>query len=146
MLLKSKKFIGTRQMAIISYMQHWRGYLGCPGLAACGDIFWDNFVATLDWFAKNLVTYAFQAEIVGVMLAMEIANRKGWNLLWIETGSTLVTLAYRNHFIDFTNIFCSTSLFFSLPDFSFHIYVSQIWNFQPHTCYTTISPSNMSQY
>jgi hypothetical protein len=62
-------------------------------------IFQDSSMATIlvVLLIKNLgVIYAFQAKIVAVMLAIEIANRKGLNLLWIETDSTLVTLAYRN--------------------------------------------------
>jgi hypothetical protein len=41
-------------------------------------------------FLKNLgVTYAFQAKIAGMMLAIVIANRKSWNLLWIKSDSTI---------------------------------------------------------
>jgi ribonuclease HI len=66
-------------------------------LAACGGIFRDSSVATLDCFARNLgVTYAFYAELIGVMMAIEIATLKGWPLLWIETDSIMVTLAFKN--------------------------------------------------
>jgi hypothetical protein len=60
--------------------------LGCQCLAACNGIYRDSYVTTFGCFVKNLgVTYAFLVEIVGVMLTIEIANRKSWNLLWIET-------------------------------------------------------------
>jgi ribonuclease HI len=66
-------------------------------MAACGGIFRDSSAATLGCFARNLgVTYAFYAELIGVMMAIEIATLKGWPLLWIETDSIMVTLAFKN--------------------------------------------------
>jgi chloramphenicol 3-O-phosphotransferase len=51
-------------------------------LAACNGIYRDSYVTTFGCFVKNLgVIYAFLVEIVGVMLTIEIANRKSWNLL-----------------------------------------------------------------
>ncbi|MCI34115.1 hypothetical protein A2U01_0055333 [Trifolium medium] len=47
-------------------------------MTACDDIFRDSSMAIIGCFAKNLdVTYAFQDEIVGMIMGIEIANRKG---------------------------------------------------------------------
>jgi hypothetical protein len=50
--------------------------------ASCGGIF------------RN--SSAFQAELCGVMTAIEIAASKDWNNLWLETDSSLVVLAFKN--------------------------------------------------
>jgi len=39
---------------------------------------------------------AFYVEISAVMRAIEIANLRGWNKLWIETDSALMVLAAKN--------------------------------------------------
>jgi hypothetical protein len=50
--------------------------LGCPKLAACGGIFIDGEIIG--------VPYAFNAEIIGVMMTIEIANIEYWPLLWLR--------------------------------------------------------------
>jgi hypothetical protein len=74
MLLKSKKLL-VYAKGLLDQMQLVA--LGCPSLTVCAYIFRDSSTATLSSFAKSLgVTYACLAKIVGVMLAIGIANRK----------------------------------------------------------------------
>jgi len=42
---------------------------------------------------------AFHAELMAAILAMEVAKRKGYNYLWLETDSKLVYLALISPFI-----------------------------------------------
>jgi hypothetical protein len=42
------------------------------------------------------ISFAFHAELLGVMNAIEIAHEKGWWNLWLETDSLMVTLAYKS--------------------------------------------------
>ncbi|MCI00723.1 ribonuclease H protein [Trifolium medium] len=54
------------------------------GPSACGGIFRDNQANDLDCFASNLgVGDAFSAELIGAITAIEIAQRRGWNHLWL---------------------------------------------------------------
>lgn len=57
---------------------------GSPGLAGCGAIFRDHSANSLGCFSQNLgVNNSFFVEIMGVILAIEIAFNKGWlNLGW----------------------------------------------------------------
>jgi ribonuclease HI len=45
------------------------------------------------------ISFAFHAELLGVMNAIEIAHEKGWWNLWLETDSLMVTLAYKSSFM-----------------------------------------------
>jgi hypothetical protein len=40
--------------------------------------------------------HAFYAEIIYMMMAIEIVNLKCWPLLWVETDSIIVILAFKN--------------------------------------------------
>jgi ribonuclease HI len=52
----------------------------------------------LGCFAQNLnISTDFLADLIGAMHAIEIASKKGWISLWLETNSQLVTLAFKNH-------------------------------------------------
>lgn len=69
-----------------------------PSKAACGGIFRSSEGFTRGCFAQNLSTdSAFVAEILGAILAIEIAQSKNWNHVWLETDSKLLTLAFKNH-------------------------------------------------
>ncbi|MCI53036.1 ribonuclease H protein, partial [Trifolium medium] len=61
---------------------------GNPDPSACGGIFRDNQANDLGCVASNLgVSDAFSAEVIGAIKAIEIAQRRGWNHLWLEYDS-----------------------------------------------------------
>jgi hypothetical protein len=71
--------------------------LGSPGHAACAGVFRGHEAQYLGGFSVNLgISFAFHAELLGVMNAIEIAHEKGWWNLWLETDSLMVTLAYKS--------------------------------------------------
>lgn len=71
--------------------------VGNPSPSSCGGIFRDSNGDFLGAFAYNLGnTKSLVAELNGVMYAIELANQKGWPLLWLETDSMLVTLAFKS--------------------------------------------------
>ncbi|MCI00245.1 ribonuclease H protein, partial [Trifolium medium] len=73
---------------------------GSPGNAACGGVFRDYQANFLGCYAFNIgVTYALLVELMGAILAIEIAFEKGWHRLWLEIDSQLVTLAFKQHHI-----------------------------------------------
>ena len=73
---------------------------GNPGPSSCGGIFRDSTAAFLGAFSFNLgVGNPLTAELNGAMIAIEMASQKGWNHLWIETDSMLVTLAFKSKII-----------------------------------------------
>lgn len=64
---------------------------GAPGLASCGGIFRGHNAAALGCFAANLgVSFALHAELMGAMLAIEMAYKKGWHNFWLEYDSKLI--------------------------------------------------------
>jgi ribonuclease HI len=70
---------------------------GNPGPLACGGIFRDNQANDLGCFASNFgICDAFSAELIGAITAIEIAQRRGWNHLWLECDSKLVTLTFKS--------------------------------------------------
>ena len=70
---------------------------GNPGPSACGGIFRNSSAEFVGAFAFNLgISNSLVAELQGVMIAIEIASQKGWNYLWLETNSVLVTLAFKS--------------------------------------------------
>ncbi|GAU45758.1 hypothetical protein TSUD_24220 [Trifolium subterraneum] len=71
---------------------------GCTGPAACGGIFRDINVAVLGCFAQNLhISIAFHVELIGDMLAVELASKKGWISLSLETDSQLISMTFKKH-------------------------------------------------
>ena len=71
---------------------------GCPSPSACGGIFRDSQGYFLGAFAGFIgVDIAFQAELQAVMTAIELAFRRRWLNLWLETDSTFVVAAFSNH-------------------------------------------------
>lgn len=70
---------------------------GCPGPAGCGGVFRDQSAAIVGCIAANLgLNSALQAELIGAMLAIELAYERGWHNLWIESDSELVVAAFKN--------------------------------------------------
>jgi len=69
-----------------------------PLNASVGGIFRDREGVCIGCFAQNLGNVnAYHAELVAAMLALEIAQRKGFNHLWLETDSQLVSLGFKSH-------------------------------------------------
>lgn len=70
---------------------------GSPGPSACGGIFRDYWASNLGCFAANLgISNALYAELMGAILAIEIAYKKGWHSLWLECDSRLVISAFNS--------------------------------------------------
>ena len=68
-----------------------------PTMTACGGIFINKEVECLGCFVQNLGQgSSLFAELSGAMQAIEIAHRKGWLNLWLETDSMLVMLAFKS--------------------------------------------------
>lgn len=70
---------------------------GSLGIAGCGGIFGDKSTATLGCFACNIgISFAFNAELVGAMIAIETAHKKVWINFWLECDSSLVMSAFKS--------------------------------------------------
>jgi ribonuclease HI len=64
-------------------------------------IYRNNKAEFLGAFAYNLGnTNALVAELHGAMFAIELAYKRGWNHIWLETNSMLVTLAFKSRTIN----------------------------------------------
>ena len=71
--------------------------LGNPRSSSCGGIFRDFKGICKGCFAEFLgLTTSYQAELCGVIRAIEIAYEQNWHNLWIETDSSLVVQAFKN--------------------------------------------------
>jgi len=71
--------------------------VGNLGPSVFGGIFQDRNAEFLGAFSYNLgITNSLVAELNGAMYAIELAHQKGWNHIWLETDSMLVTLAFRS--------------------------------------------------
>jgi len=66
--------------------------------SSCGGIFRDHTGAFLGGFSSNLgLGTVFEAELTGLMLAIEYAASHSWSRLWLESDSTSAVLAFKNH-------------------------------------------------
>lgn len=66
--------------------------------SSCGGIFRDFTGAYLGGFSSNLGEgTVFEAELTGLMLAMEYAARHNWSRLWLESDSSGAVHAFKNH-------------------------------------------------
>ncbi|XP_057811636.1 uncharacterized protein LOC131025868 [Salvia miltiorrhiza] len=64
---------------------------GAPGQIAARGIFRDKFCSVKGCFhIKGGLGYAFEAELLAVITAVQIAHSRGWNYLWIESDSTYI--------------------------------------------------------
>jgi len=64
---------------------------GNPGISACGCLFRNANSEFLGAFAINIgLSSALLAELIGAMVAIEVAYHKGWHSIWLETDSMLV--------------------------------------------------------
>lgn len=70
---------------------------GNPGISACGGIFKGHHeVDLMCCFSEPLgITSAYHAELCGAMRAIKIAHQRNWSILWLETDSALVVLAFK---------------------------------------------------
>ena len=65
--------------------------------ASCGGIFRDFRGTFLGCFASNVGRGSvFDAEILGLIFAMEFVAKHNWNRLWLECDSTSVVHAFKN--------------------------------------------------
>lgn len=70
---------------------------GNPGLAACAGIFRNNRAEFIGGFSMPLgVRTSFYAEFMAFLVAIEIANSKGWFDLWLESDSMSVIQCFLN--------------------------------------------------
>lgn len=70
---------------------------GNPGPSSCGGTFKNNDADFLGAFALNMgISTSLCAELHSAIIAIEIAFNRGWNHLWLETDSMLVTLAFKS--------------------------------------------------
>ena len=89
---------------------HWnfppRGWIKCnidglafgsPGLGGCGGIFRTSRGFTKACFSWGLgVCFAFEAEMMGFIIAVEKANEFNWNNIWLESDSMYIVNLF-NH-------------------------------------------------
>ena len=69
---------------------------GTPGHSGCGGIFRNSRGFVKGCFASYVgISFAFEAEIMGFILAVEIAHKFNWQNLWVETDSMLVCWLFR---------------------------------------------------
>ena len=70
---------------------------GAPGKAGCGGIFRNCRGFIKGCFSFHLgIRFAFEAEIMGFIMALEFAHQFDWNNLWVETDSSYVALLFKN--------------------------------------------------
>ncbi|XP_057791059.1 uncharacterized protein LOC131008183 [Salvia miltiorrhiza] len=74
---------------------------GAPGLIAAGGVFRDSWNVVRGCFHyKGGVGFAFEAELLAVISAIQIAHARGWHDLWIEADSTYVVNLLQKHSSD----------------------------------------------
>ncbi|KAJ0027643.1 hypothetical protein Pint_36567 [Pistacia integerrima] len=74
---------------------------GSPGLSACGGVFRSNSGEFLGGFLINLgFEFAYYAELMAVLIAIEIAYSKGWWQLWIESDALTVVQVIQTRWLD----------------------------------------------
>ncbi|GAU45311.1 hypothetical protein TSUD_300400 [Trifolium subterraneum] len=65
------------------------------GSAACGGLFRDYMANFHGGYAKKIETVSvFHVELIALILAMELANSKGWKYLWLESDSLMALRAF----------------------------------------------------
>ncbi|GAU10222.1 hypothetical protein TSUD_423240, partial [Trifolium subterraneum] len=70
------------------------------GLAACGAIFRDSNRGFLGGFSCRVdVASVLHTELLGIIMAIEQANHRGWRHVWIETDSMVSIQATKDHSI-----------------------------------------------
>ncbi|XP_057791061.1 uncharacterized protein LOC131008185 [Salvia miltiorrhiza] len=65
--------------------------LGAPGKIAAGGVFRDNHGCVRGCFHQDGGKgFAFEAELLAVILAIQIAHERNWRFLWVESNSTYI--------------------------------------------------------
>ncbi|XP_057811701.1 uncharacterized protein LOC131025940 [Salvia miltiorrhiza] len=65
--------------------------LGAPGKIVAGGDFRDNHSLVRGCFhVKGDLGYAFEAELLAVITAIQIAHHRNWYYLWVESDSTYI--------------------------------------------------------
>ncbi|XP_057809094.1 uncharacterized protein LOC131023567 [Salvia miltiorrhiza] len=65
--------------------------LGAPGKIGAGGVFRDKFSWVRGCFhVKGGIGFAFEAELLAVITAIQIAHARHWRQLWIESDSTYI--------------------------------------------------------
>lgn len=65
--------------------------LGAPGTASCGGVFRNSRGFVKGCFSISIgIAFAFEAELLSVIIAIEAASQRNWNHLWLECDSTYV--------------------------------------------------------
>ena len=65
--------------------------------ASCGGIFRDHRGTFMGCFASNLGAISvFEAELQGIIIALENAARFNWKNIWVESDSSSAVLAFKN--------------------------------------------------
>ncbi|GAU30172.1 hypothetical protein TSUD_311230 [Trifolium subterraneum] len=92
---------GTKEIIWLPPLPHWvkcnTDGASTSTSSSCGGIFRNSEADFMCAFADNLgVGSAFNAELIGALNAIELANSKHWSNLWLETDSVLVVKAFTN--------------------------------------------------
>ncbi|XP_057808585.1 uncharacterized protein LOC131023059 [Salvia miltiorrhiza] len=99
-----------------------------PGKIAAGGVFRDNHSTVRGCFhKKGGIGYAFEAELLAVITAIQIANDRQWFYLWLESDSTyIVRLLQDRSLLVPWRFMASWKRILALLD-NFHLYVSHIY-------------------
>ncbi|XP_057803511.1 uncharacterized protein LOC131018823 [Salvia miltiorrhiza] len=102
--------------------------LGAPGKIAAGGVFRDNHSTVRGCFhKKGGIGYAFEAELLAVITAIQYANDRNWFYLWLESDSTyIVRLIQDRSLLVPWRFMASWKRILVLLD-KFHLYVSHIY-------------------
>ena len=142
-LKSSKKFFGFPPLVNWVKCNSDGASLGNPGAAACGGIYRNSNSDFIGAFAINLgVTTTLCAELIGAMVSIEIAHKKGWRYLWLETDSMLVYMAFTSHKIVPLHLQNRWNNCLHLIS-SMHFYVSHIFR-EGNKCTDTLANTGLS--
>ena len=71
--------------------------MGSPGAAGSGGIFKNASAFPRGSFAFSMgSTFAYMAELIAAIFAIEVAWERGWHHLWLECDSTFVAQLFHN--------------------------------------------------
>ena len=72
-----------------------------PGHSGCGGIFRNCRGFSKGWFGKYLsIKYAFEAEILGFIMAIKIAKKFNWSPLWNESNPSYVIIIFSTGYLN----------------------------------------------
>ncbi|XP_057770760.1 uncharacterized protein LOC130990552 [Salvia miltiorrhiza] len=97
---------------------------GAPGKIAAGGVFRDNVGWVRGCFHyKGGTGFAFEAELLAVIMAIQIAHSRGWFALWVESDSTYIVnlLNTRSNIVPWRFIASWNKILVILQDFNIQI-------------------------